>query len=757
MITVIVTVMKIVMITVMITAMITVFVAIELCTIALLTIFAIDRVHMSSKEIVTTVEYKSWMDSFGTNTTHIFIGKGMNSNESSYFAATKYNNKLNTINSTLFPKLFLNRNSIDTNNSNCSNSTGNSSTRNSCTESIYVMGKPLLKYHMTPLRIHGLEYNSYDDNTIQKEVNEFSKELINRYQSALDDEINLVKLYSEALLQIDTPRNSSEELLTIAKTFRNSLIDEKLFSLLSNNRKKFEDFSEIKLKFLGTGCSLPSKYRNVSGILLSIPNYSRENRNNSLVNSESNSYDSNYVANYSILLDVGEGTWYQLVRLYLHTAINTNSHNDSDHSYNYSYENSFDNSYDNSNEMVTIEKILAQEIRIIWISHPHADHHLGLVTIIKRRKELCDRITFIPLLVIAPPSILAFLQDYCSKIDSTLTSCYVGLSTRQFDNNDDCIFSDNYWLPDYTGDDHFNTYSNTSTSNGNSKSYSYAQTSDRSGDNNGQSNPIKRRNWLVRGLIPESIRSKAAKDMEFGMKVLEEVGIVSISNTPVIHCPQSYGISIDIVKDTTVTISNSYSTIGDDHNSDAYNSKQVSMSSAYNIKFNNSNSYDEQNIFRVVYSGDTRPTYELVRIGMEADVLVHEATFENDMREEAVLKNHSTIAEAMEIGGQMNAKRIVLTHFSQRYPSMPTNFFHHDEESMVLSPKIINSCNSYDSNSGRDSGRDSVGSTVLNPVFAFDFMNLSMRDLLWAPTLTKALTMAFPPDTTEELETEGDL
>ncbi|KAJ0007264.1 hypothetical protein Pint_29693 [Pistacia integerrima] len=45
------------------------------------------------------------------------------------------------------------------------------------------------------------------------------------------------------------------------------------------------------------------------------------------------------------------------------------------------------------------------------------------------------------------------------------------------------------------------------------------------------------------------------------------------------------------------------------------------------------------------------------------------ATFEDGMVEEAVAKNHSTTKEAIEVGS--GAYRIVLTHFSQRYPKIP--------------------------------------------------------------------------------------
>lgn len=41
------------------------------------------------------------------------------------------------------------------------------------------------------------------------------------------------------------------------------------------------------------------------------------------------------------------------------------------------------------------------------------------------------------------------------------------------------------------------------------------------------------------------------------------------------------------------------------------------------------------------------------------------------MVEEAIARNHSTTSEAIEAGNSAGAYRIILTHFSQRYPKIP--------------------------------------------------------------------------------------
>ena len=87
----------------------------------------------------------------------------------------------------------------------------------------------------------------------------------------------------------------------------------------------------------------------------------------------------------------------------------------------------------------------------------------------------------------------------------------------------------------------------------------------------------------------------------------------------------------------------------------------------------------------VVYSGDTmHPCPALIEAGRNARLLIHEATFENDMADEAQAKNHSTIGQAIDAAVAMSpATRVVLTHFSQRYIGMPPFSHPHLDRVMV--------------------------------------------------------------------------
>jgi ribonuclease Z len=44
--------------------------------------------------------------------------------------------------------------------------------------------------------------------------------------------------------------------------------------------------------------------------------------------------------------------------------------------------------------------------------------------------------------------------------------------------------------------------------------------------------------------------------------------------------------------------------------------------------------------WKLVYSGDTRPCHGLVQEGVNATVLIHEATLEDNLHDEALAKQH---------------------------------------------------------------------------------------------------------------------
>lgn len=70
---------------------------------------------------------------------------------------------------------------------------------------------------------------------------------------------------------------------------------------------------------------------------------------------------------------------------------------------------------------------------------------------------------------------------------------------------------------------------------------------------------------------------------------------------------------------------------------------------------------------KIVYTGDTRPFKEFTAFAADADLVIHEATFDDALVEKAELDGHSTPSQAAEAAKQANAKSLVLTHISARY------------------------------------------------------------------------------------------
>lgn len=65
--------------------------------------------------------------------------------------------------------------------------------------------------------------------------------------------------------------------------------------------------------------------------------------------------------------------------------------------------------------------------------------------------------------------------------------------------------------------------------------------------------------------------------------------------------------------------------------------------------------------------GDTRKTNASVRLGLGADVIVHEATYGKGDERIARKHGHSTNIQAAEVAKEANAKRLLLNHISPRF------------------------------------------------------------------------------------------
>jgi len=70
---------------------------------------------------------------------------------------------------------------------------------------------------------------------------------------------------------------------------------------------------------------------------------------------------------------------------------------------------------------------------------------------------------------------------------------------------------------------------------------------------------------------------------------------------------------------------------------------------------------------KIVYTGDTRPFKGFVKFAADADLMIHEATFDDTLGEKAEVDGHSTPSQAAQHAKKAKAKKLVLTHISARY------------------------------------------------------------------------------------------
>ena len=70
---------------------------------------------------------------------------------------------------------------------------------------------------------------------------------------------------------------------------------------------------------------------------------------------------------------------------------------------------------------------------------------------------------------------------------------------------------------------------------------------------------------------------------------------------------------------------------------------------------------------KIVVTGDTSPSAEILEAAWGADVLVTEATFADEERERAIETLHQTATQAAELARQAQVGLLALTHLSNRY------------------------------------------------------------------------------------------
>jgi ribonuclease Z len=70
---------------------------------------------------------------------------------------------------------------------------------------------------------------------------------------------------------------------------------------------------------------------------------------------------------------------------------------------------------------------------------------------------------------------------------------------------------------------------------------------------------------------------------------------------------------------------------------------------------------------KIVISGDTKPLQSMIKFSKEADILIHETTFDSELEDISLEYGHTTAHQAAEIAQKAKVKLLFLTHISPRY------------------------------------------------------------------------------------------
>jgi ribonuclease Z len=183
-------------------------------------------------------------------------------------------------------------------------------------------------------------------------------------------------------------------------------------------------------------------------------------------------------------------------------------------------------------------------------------------------------------------------------------------------------------------------------------------------------------------------------------------------------------------------------------------------------------SFTFPNGFKFSYSGDCRPSKAFAAIGKGSTVLLHEATFDDELQGDAQAKKHSTTSEALAVGVAMGARRVLLTHFSQRYQKIPEMdavegqdleidaaeevdvarlppTYSEDNDSAM--PDVKASDPNHTATTGTSVAKiKKPTSTDIKVGVAFDFMRVKVGEIIHLERFTPALIKLYEPQEVEE-------
>lgn len=215
--------------------------------------------------------------------------------------------------------------------------------------------------------------------------------------------------------------------------------------------------------------------------------------------------------------------------------------------------------------------IVVRNLKCIWISHIHADHHTGLSRILALRRDLLKGMAHEPLVVVGPRQLKRFLDAYqkLEDLDMQFLDCRSTnlVSWEAYEGNSE--------HKDHSATGNPNNLEDVSTPTVSTEATLFARGS------------RMQSYWKRPGSpVDNAMSFPVLKSLK---KVLSEAGLEALISFPVVHCPQAFGIMLKAAERINAV------------------GKIIPG-------------------WKIVYSGDTRPCPELVEASKGATVLIHEAS-----------------------------------------------------------------------------------------------------------------------------------
>ena len=388
-------------------------------------------VHYSPLEVLQDDDYCQWAASFGESTRHLLLNESVCPREIDLRASMNIQYPLYLMNPNVHhPPVFKNSNPecIDLKLSRLFPDP----------KKAIILGRPLLKFHLKPVRKMGEDHSnvlapiedeiakhfvgiqsngklasaiaagramSVPESTIAlKPTEDSTKEHSVVEKSEGEDLVHQTGEQRNISDLANTPPSVTNDIISDAKAKpkEESLVnqvDRRLFELFADPQPltpHFQGPDDAMVTFLGTASTEMSQYRNVSGILVHTPNSG------------------------NFILDCGEGSLSQIYRCFP--------------------------------KEVADEIIL--NLKAIFISHIHADHHLGLVGILQKREQLLAAkkragenlmassatLDHDDVIVIAPVGVLKWMYTYRKEIEKLSCKLFSShIFTKDFTERDDSI------------------------------------------------------------------------------------------------------------------------------------------------------------------------------------------------------------------------------------------------------------------------------------------------------------------------------